>query len=200
MKREWHIPLPGRVFCFLTGRPYNAPWQRFVRKKRLQSLIAYDPIICEYKWSDTLSDNNGYYRFYYSGEVSFWYMDGFYQWFKLSNDQVAEIESAIEKSKVYLLPEKINANALDGVFQTLVFFDSKANPITEIGGQNPCLVSKRFNDFTDLLSGIIEPHIKDIPNQEMRYDLFDPKRRKMALAEAQEDLNVIIQSIIEERD
>ena len=123
-------------------------------------------------------------------------MDGFYQWFKLSNDQVAEIVYAIEKSKVYLLPEKINANAFDGVFQTLVFFDSKANPITEIGGQNPCLVSKRFNDFTDLLLGIIQPHNKDIPNKEMRYDLFDPGRRDMALVEAQEDWNEIYQSII----
>ena len=127
-------------------------------------------------------------------------MDGFYHGFTLSKEQVDEIISAIEKSKVYLLPEKINAYAFDGVFQDLVFYDKEAQPIAEIGGQNPCLVSKKYSEFTDLLSGIIKPYIQDLFDQDMKYDLFDPSRHEKAVEESEIDVNKILQSFLEERD
>lgn len=204
MKENKEHYYPGRVIKFLQGNEvYDPPVERAARKKRLKSEVSYDPIVCEYRWTDCLAEAETptWFRFYRDGRVSYWFMDGFFHGFTIPQNDVNKIISCIDKYCIYALPEKINSTRLlDGIYQILSFFDSEGHEIVKISGNNPWSVYKEINVFTNLLEGIIEPYIARLPRQKPRYDMFNADRHNEALKEAQKDVEDILLNAINKSD
>lgn len=163
-----------KVICFAVSEYTYMKFRRLVfakerRQKRrdLEKLITYYPVICDYRWVDALEGCRRRFKFCADGTVIDMLNES--HRFQISAAQTGKLICLLKDNGIAYMESLSDPYTFDGYCCFIGFYDRQRERIAETGGDNPMDL-----DFLYVM-GYIEKLLEEDPHPEraLHYDEYD---------------------------